>query len=132
MVTDNEYAFEIQRCATCNGRWLNHEELDELEATVPSTAEERRATIEYAERPGELTCPACGKVMIEFDYRGYDLELNACPDGEGYWLEAGEEGRIRDIIADRVRGLARAASAEASWHSFLQGLKRHHGGLFGH
>lgn len=119
---------EVDRCPACNGRWLDKEELDELEATVPSTAEERRATIEYGERKGELDCPVCGKRMIAFDYRAYDLELDSCEE-HGYWLDAGEEGRVRDIIAERVRGLSRAASAEVAWGRFLGGLKGG-GGIF--
>jgi hypothetical protein len=70
--------------------------------------------------------------MRAFNYRAYSLELDTCPDEHGYWLDAGEEGRVRDIINDRVRGLDRAASAEAAWGSFLNGLKKGKGGgLFG-
>ena len=37
---------------------------------------------------------------------------------------------FRDIIEERVKGLSRAASAEASWGRFLGGLRKK-GGLFG-
>jgi Zn-finger nucleic acid-binding protein len=123
---------EIDHCRSCNGRWLDGDELDRLEATVASTEAERRATIEYSERPGELDCPKCGKRMKQFNYRAYELELDACADGHGYWLDAGEDGRVRDIIAERVRDLQRSASAEAAWGSFLGGLRRgKKKGLFG-
>ncbi|MCH7999741.1 MAG: hypothetical protein IIA91_09705, partial [Chloroflexi bacterium] len=32
-------------------------------------------------------------------------------------------GRVRDIIEDRIKGLSRAASAEAAWGGFIDGLK---------
>ena len=128
LVTEDLHGIEVDRCHACNGRWLDHDELSDLEATVPSTEEERRATIEYGERASELKCPVCEKSMIVFDYRAYDLELDTCHE-HGYWLDAGEEGRVRDIIAERVRGLSRAASAEVAWGRFLGGLKGG-GGLF--
>ena len=131
LVVEQEYhGIEVDRCPSCEGRWLDHDELDLLEATVPSTPGERRATIKYAERQSELSCPRCGKTITAFNYRAYNLELDACEDGHGFWLDAGEEARVREIIQERVRGLARAASAEAAWGHFLGGL-RGGGGLFG-
>ena len=124
LVAEREYhGIEVDRCPSCNGRWLDYDELDQLEATVPSTDAERRATIRYGEHRSELNCPVCGKAMTSFNYRAYNLELEACEDDHGFWLDAGEEGRVREIIEERVRGLARSAGAEAAWKSFLGGLK---------
>jgi Zn-finger nucleic acid-binding protein len=120
---EHHRGIEVDHCPSCNGRWLDHHELDELEKTVPSTEEERRATIAFGERLGELPCPKCGKKMTIFNYRAYDLELDTCPDEHGFWLDAGEAGRVRDIIEERIRDLARAASAEAGWGKFLSGLR---------
>jgi Zn-finger nucleic acid-binding protein len=120
---EHHMGIEVDHCPACNGRWLDHHELDHLEATVPSTPEERRATIHYGERKSELKCPVCEKRMTVFNYRAYDLELDTCAEEHGYWLDAGEEGRVRDIIAERVQGLSRAASAEAGWGRFLGGLR---------
>ena len=52
-------------------------------------------------------------------------------DQHGYWLDAGEDGRIRDIIAERVRDLDRSASAEAAWGGFLNNLRHQGRGLVG-
>jgi Zn-finger nucleic acid-binding protein len=125
------HGIEVDHCPACNGRWLDHHELDQLEATTDSTETERRATIQFGERPGELDCPTCGKRMTLFQYRAYELELDVCPDEHGFWLDAGEEGRVRDIINERVRDLARSADAEAAWGKFLGGLKKGGKGLFG-
>jgi Zn-finger nucleic acid-binding protein len=75
--------------------------------------------IEYAKRPSELNCPVCGNQMRAFNYRAYNLEIDTCEEEHGFWLDAGEEGQVRDIMEERVRGLERAASAEASWGKFL-------------
>jgi len=123
LIVEQHHGVEVDHCPSCHGRWLDHHELDELEATTQSTPDQRRATIKYAKRQSELSCPVCGKTMIAFNYRAYNLELDTCEEEHGFWLDAGEEGRVRDIIEDRVRGLARAASAEAAWDDFLVGLK---------
>ena len=123
LVVEREHGIEVDRCPECNGRWLDHDELDRLEATVPSTEEQRLATIEYARRESELACPRCSKPMRAFNYRAYDLELDACEDQHGFWLDAGEEGRVRDIVKERVRGLKRASRMESGWGRFLDGLR---------
>jgi Zn-finger nucleic acid-binding protein len=135
LIVEQTYGIEVERCPQCNGRWLDYDELNQLEATTGATEAERRATIEFGEKPSELECPVCGKRMKAFNYRAYDLELDTCTEQHGYWLDSGEEGRVRDIINDRVRGLERSASAEAAWGGFLRGLTggrgRGGGGFFG-
>ncbi len=123
LVSEKMHGIEVDRCPQCHGVWLDHDELDKLEASVPSTEEERRATVMYGERPGELKCPVCGKQMTAFDYRAHAVELDACNE-HGWWLDAGEEKRVREIIAERVSDLGRSASAEAGWRGFLGGLRR--------
>lgn len=119
---EKHHGIEVDRCPDCNGRWLDHDELDRLEASVPSTEEQRLATIQYSPRGSELACPTCDKPMMAFNYRAYDLIIDACEDQHGFWLDGGEDGRVRDIVEERVKGLHRAASAEASWDRFLDGL----------
>ncbi len=120
---EHHKGIEVDHCPTCNGRWLDHHELDQLEATVASK-DERRATIEYAKRPSELDCPTCGKRMRAFNYRAYNLEIDTCEDEHGFWLDAGEEGQLSDIMEERVQGLARSASAEEAWGKFLGNMGR--------
>src|SRR3970040_1169036 len=86
LVVEREYhGIDVDRCPSCEGRWLDPDELDQLEATVPSTPEERRATVKYAERKSELACPKCGKTMTAFNYRAYNLQLDGCGDGAAWW-----------------------------------------------
>lgn len=121
LLVEHHAGIEVDHCPSCNGRWLDHHELDELEAkSAPDDA--RRGMIEYSRRESELNCPVCGKRMLAFNYRANPLELDTCEDEHGFWLDAGEEGRVRDLIEDRVRGLNRAASAEDAWRQFLGGV----------
>ena len=123
LIVEHHHGIEVDHCPTCNGRWLDPHELGELEATTKSTEADRRATIAFAEKKSELACPKCGKQMTAFNYRAYDLELDTCEDEHGFWLDAGEDGRVRDIIEERVRGLNRSANAEVAWGNFLDGMK---------
>lgn len=122
LVAEQQQGIEVDRCPQCNGRWLDHNELDQLEAESAPDPDTRRGMIEYAKRESELRCPVCSKQMVAFNYRANPLELDTCEDQHGWWLDAGEEGRVSDLIEERVRGLARAASAEEAWGSFLRGV----------
>ena len=118
--TEQLHGIEVDACHTCRGIWLDPDELDKLEATAPSTEEERRATVVYGERPSELNCPACGKQMTAFDYRAHAVQIDMCTE-HGWWLDAGEEGRVREIIEERVHDLARKYGAETAFSRFLSG-----------
>lgn len=123
MTNEDLRDIEVELCPTCKGRWLDLDELDKLEATVASTEEERRATVMFGERPSELKCPVCGKPMTTFNYRAHAVDVDACAE-HGWWLDHGEEGRVREIIAERVRDLGRKYDAESAFGRFLGGLKR--------
>ena len=116
---EHHRGIEVDHCPTCNGRWLDHHELELLEATAAPHEEYRKGMIDYAKRSSELNCPVCGKEMLAFNYRAYNLEIDTCEEEHGFWLDAGEEGAVRDVMEDRVRGLERAADAEESWARFL-------------
>ncbi len=116
---EHHKGIEVDHCPTCNGRWLDHHELDHLEALAAPDEDTRKAMVEYAKRPSDLKCPVSEKEMRAFNYRAYNLEIDTCEDEHGFWLDAGEEGRVHDIMEERVQGLARSASAEEAWGKFL-------------
>ena len=123
---DSEYGVEVDRCGTCNGAWYDNDELAALESTIASD-DDRKGMIDYAKRESELDCPVCKKRMRAFNYRAYNLELDACTDDHGFWLDAGEANRVREIIEERVAGLRRAGQAEVDWANAKRGKK---GGFF--
>ena len=132
LLEERMHGIEVDHCPQCNGRWLDHHELDELEATKTEDDGHRSGMIDYARRESELSCPVCAEPMIAFNYRAYNLELDTCEQQHGFWLDAGEEGELRDVIDERVKGLERAASAEESWAKFLDNLgSKGGGGMFG-
>ena len=116
-----EHGIEVDRCPTCAGAWYDDEELAALESTVADDEDHRRGTIDFAKRESELDCPACGERMRAFNYRAYNLELDACTNEHGFWLDAGESARVREVMRERVSGLQRSASAQAAWHRTKRG-----------
>ena len=122
MAVEKHRSLEIDHCTSCNGRWFDHEELEHLEDSV-FPPHMTKGTREYATHDSELRCPRCQGPMKAFNYRAYNLELDLCESEHGYWLDAGEEGRVRDIMQERLRGLERAGSAEEAWGRFIGRLR---------
>jgi Zn-finger nucleic acid-binding protein len=118
LATGQEHGIEVDRCPTCRGAWYDQAELALLEATVASEEDHRRGMIDYAKRESELRCPKCGAEMRAFNYRAYNLELDACPHEHGFWLDVGEAERVRVLMQERVKGLERSAGAEAAFKSW--------------
>jgi Zn-finger nucleic acid-binding protein len=116
---DRVQGVHVDRCATCRGIWLDPHELDELEAAGVDE-DTRRGTVEFAQRPSELSCPVCGRAMRAFNYRAHNVELEIC-DEHGYWLDHGEDRHVNDVLQERRRSLSRIPSAEAAWHRTRQG-----------
>ncbi|MEX2247792.1 MAG: zf-TFIIB domain-containing protein [Dehalococcoidia bacterium] len=116
-----EHDIEVDRCPSCEGAWYDFGELEELEATVTADADDRRGMIDYGKRPSELKCPACGEVMRAFNYRAHNLELDACEQEHGFWLDAGEAARVREVMRERVSGLRRSGAAQEAWDRAKRG-----------
>jgi Zn-finger nucleic acid-binding protein len=80
-----------------------------------ASEDQRTGTVEFATRSSDIACPVCGQPMRAFNYRAYNLELDACSEGHGFWLDEGESARVREVMRERVGGLRRAGSAQRSW-----------------
>jgi Zn-finger nucleic acid-binding protein len=105
-----------QQCPNCGGGWFDLAEFEQLEASV-ATSDAMAGTIEYSSRAANLKCPSCGADMVAFDFRGQDLELDACDAEHGFWLDAGASERVRTIMRQRVRDLERSRRAEGQWNA---------------
>lgn len=120
------HGIPVDRCRTCEGSWLDLDELDRLEASA-ADEEVRRGMVEYAQRPSELPCPVCARPMSTFNYRANNLQLDRCEE-HGYWLDEHEDRAVLDVLRQRRRGLGRVSSAEAAWEAARRGGS---GGGFG-
>ncbi len=114
--------FEVDSCPNCRGMWLDFDELDKLEDVVFDEDERKGSLVHYQTRT-DLSCPQCGAMLDEFQYRLYDLRLDACTaNGHGFWLDAGEDERVMEIMQKRAGEMERKINAEAEWRQILEGL----------
>ena len=118
----NYKGIEVDACSQCEGLWLDHPELDELEDTRFDDDGSKGTTV-YAVRPSDIACPQCSGPMKTFNYRAYDLPLDACEAEHGFWLDKGEEKRVLELMDQRIKDLNRSGSAEAEWGRMLGRLK---------
>ena len=110
---------EIDHCPQCKGLWLDFHEMDQLEDHAMDD-DDRKGMIEYARRESDISCPHCSQVMETFNYRAHDLPIDHCNNQHGYWLDAGEEKKVLEIMSQRISDLKRSSSAEERWAQFLE------------
>jgi Zn-finger nucleic acid-binding protein len=113
---------EVDTCPQCQGIWLEFEELDQLEDTVFDRDELKGTTI-FDTWPAGLSCPDCGQEMKGFSYRYYDLKLDYCVKEHGFWLDKGEEQRVRELMKAESKNLARKFGMEERWGGIVRNLK---------
>lgn len=122
MVSGRIVRIDVERCPTCTGVWLDHEELDELEDEALDV-DDWKGTLVFGTEPTTLACPKCGVQMKRFHYRLFDLELECCATFHGYWLDAGEDRRILELMEKTKANAFRKLNAEARWAYFRRHIR---------
>lgn len=112
---------EVDYCPNCRGLWLDFHELDRLE-DVAFDQDQYKGSLLHRECPVECKCPVCEGPMQEFQYRLYDLKLDFCPEKHGFWLDAGEDEHVLDVMRKRAGEICRKTDAETQWKKMLKGL----------
>ena len=113
---------EVDQCDACKGMWLDYNELDDLEDTVYDD-DEAKASLMLRDFESPMRCPHCEGPMRAFGYRGWSLELDYCPNKHGYWLDAGEEKQVLELMKQRKKDVKRTLGAEAQFGNFLRSLQ---------
>jgi Zn-finger nucleic acid-binding protein len=115
LATAKYEGFDVDKCATCGGIWLDRGELEAIEAKIehkhqgdpnaagPNTA--TRAAIEVEQLGANpVDCPRCGTKMVARDYGfGAQIIIDACPQDCGVWLDVGELQQIERFYEDSQR-----------------------------
>ncbi len=115
LTPDKIHGIPVSECPTCHGAWFDLLALEELEKSVTQDPEALSGTIEFLETTDSLKCPSCGKPMQRFDYRAHDLQLDACDQEHGFWVDAGKADHVREIMRQRVSDVHHADAAERTW-----------------
>lgn len=112
---------EVDCCPNCRGMWLDFEELDRLE-DVTFDQDEYKGSLLHRDTETAYACPLCESKLREFQYRLYDLKLDTCEQGHGFWLDAGEDVRVMGIMAVRAAEIERKVDAESEWRGILRSM----------
>jgi Zn-finger nucleic acid-binding protein len=113
----------VSCCPSCKGMWLEGRELEELEDEVFDFGEHAKGTLVVDATPTADECPNCGAALQRFRYRFYDLQMELCQRGHGYWLEDNEDTRVLELMKGEEQDLKRKLRAEDRWASLLKHMR---------
>jgi Zn-finger nucleic acid-binding protein len=123
MVSTTRYGLPMNYCPSCKGMWIEYKELEELEDEVFDFDDHDKGTLVFSSTPTTSKCPECGTPLRRFRYRLDDLELEFCENKHGYWLDAGEDTRILDLMQKKEADLQKKLEAEKKWGLRLNGMR---------
>lgn len=123
LVQTNRDGIDIEYCQSCKGMWLSRQELGQLEDEVFDLGDAEKGTLIFSSTPTTRKCPQCSQLMKRFQYRFYDLQMDFCADGHGYWLDEDEDKRVLELMKKEEAELERKNLAEVKWASHLQRLR---------
>lgn len=114
---------DMEVCPSCNGMWLTRQELTQLEDKVFDFGDGEKGSLMLGDDASKRKCPQCGALMKTFEYREYGLQLDFCEAEHGFWLDAGEDKRVLDLMTEEEKNLGRKVLAEDRWAAHLQSLR---------
>jgi Zn-finger nucleic acid-binding protein len=120
LVPTTRYKLKVNICQSCKGMWFEHDELQELEDEVFDFGDRWKGTLAFGSQATTDKCPECAAALQRFSYRFYDLEMEFCPNQHGYWLEAGEDTRVLELMKREEVDLERKLLAENKWAAVLK------------
>ena len=120
LVAARRNGVDLELCPSCRGMWLSRQELDQLENKAFDLGDDHKGSLVFHPAPSTRTCPECARPLGRFQYRDYDLEMEFCEDGHGFWLDEGEDKRVRELMKQEEASLERAALAEDRWAAQLR------------
>src|SRR5208282_4567762 len=123
LVQTKRDGIDVEYCQSCKGMWLSRQELEQLDDEVFDLGDDKKGSLIFSSTATARICPQCGKLMKRFQYRLYDLEMDFCEDGHGYWLDEDEDKRVLEFMKKEEAGLERKVLAEDRWASHLQHLR---------
>jgi len=122
-VETKRHGIDVEFCQTCQGMWITAQELEELEDEVFDFGDDEKGTIAFNETPSTRACPQCGKMLKTFDYRFYDLQMELCEDGHGYWLGKDGDSRVLELMRKEEEGFERKYLTEDRWGLHMRAMK---------
>jgi Zn-finger nucleic acid-binding protein len=107
--------------------WFDPQKFQALEDKAFHLDQHAKGTLAFSATDTELRCPECANPLKRFNYRLYDLEIELCDNGHGYWLDDGEDTRVLELMKKEEQSIDRSFTAEESWAGLVKHL--HSGSL---
>jgi len=123
LTATTRHKLKVQSCPSCGGMWLEHQELDQLEDEVFDFGEHAKGTLVVNLTATTDKCPECSALLKRFRYRFYDLEMELCESGHGYWLDQDEDTRVLELMKVEEKNLQRTLRAEDRWAAMLNRMR---------
>jgi Zn-finger nucleic acid-binding protein len=117
------HKIEVKYCQSCNGMWLESQELEQLEDEVFDFGEHAKGTLVFSSTPTTAKCPECNALLKRFRYRLYDMEMEFCENQHGYWLDADEDTKVLEVMKKEEADLERKLLAEDRWTALLKHMR---------
>ncbi|MGH8127225.1 MAG: zf-TFIIB domain-containing protein [Gammaproteobacteria bacterium] len=117
------HKLKINCCPTCKGMWLEQQELGQLEDEAFDFGDDVKGTLAFHSTSTTAKCPECSAFLQKFNYRFYDMEMELCPNQHGYWLDAGEDNRVLELMKKEEKDYERKVLAEDQWSKTLHRLR---------
>lgn len=114
---------DMETCRSCRGMWLTRQEMEDLENEAFDLGDDNKGTRVFDLTTDTRKCPECSKPMNRSEYRFYDLEIDFCGEGHGFWLEADEDKRVLELMKKEEVDLERKLMAECRWSSSLHRMR---------
>ena len=114
---------DMETCPSCRGMWLTRQEMEELEDEAFDLGDDKKGSRVFDSTADTRKCPECRKPMNRSEYRFYDLEIDFCGEGHGFWLEADEDKRVLELMKKEETDLERKVMAESRWSSSLHRMR---------
>ena len=123
LVATKRDGIDMDACPSCKGMWLSRQELEQLEDEKFDLGEAKKGSLMLAATDSARKCPQCSQPMRTFDYREYDLELDFCGEGHGFWLDADEDRQVLALMKKEEKDLERSVWAEKRWAAHLRWMR---------
>lgn len=102
--------------------WFDPEKFQKLEDEKFHLDQHAKGTLVFASTETDAKCPVCEAGLRRFNYRLYDLEVELCAAGHGYWLDEGEDARVLQLMKQEEASIDRSFSAEQRWAKLVDHL----------
>ncbi len=127
MEIQTRHGVAVESCPSCKGMWFDPQKFKALEDETFHLDEHAKGTLVFSTTETELKCPECAAPLKRFNYRLYDLEIELCDRGHGYWLGDGEDTRVLELMKTEEQAIERSFTAEERWAGMVKHL---HSGSF--